>query len=470
SNNNQLHHNKCGQNPIGNFFHLSKTSSLPHNKPITKMAFSDPQPDTTSSQSRLLEISEEEEHGHNTHVSKSLNRLETFLKIFGFCQNSWFTIFLSWLCFLLIAVALPLFIFYSKTSRQYQIKTFELEILAFQSLVAAFSLLCISHNLRKYGVRKFLFVDRSHGHSCAQLDSEYANKINDFFYLLAVWLLPCLLVKTAREVIRLVYLQHDQLWQSVAVLVALTVSWTYSSVIFLSGCTLFNLVCNFQVIRFENYGKLLERDLEVSQYIEEHIRLTHYMSKISHRFRIFFVFELLVVTASLFVSLVETTGNRGLINLINGADFGVTAIVELVGLVICLHAATKVSHRAQGIVSVATRWHSLSTCASNETTSQMAVSSNGDGTEAPLPTSLDFFPQTYSESDLEAVDYVPTPTNTALSSYQKRQAFVMYLMANPGGFTVFGWRIDRALVNTIFFLEVSLAMFVLGKTITFPSQ
>ncbi|CAN1802195.1 hypothetical protein LINPERHAP1_LOCUS23276 [Linum perenne] len=282
---------------------------------------------------------------------------------------------------------------------------------------------------------------------------------SDFFYLLAVWLLPCLLVKTAREVIRLVYLQHDQLWQSVAVLVALTVSWTYSSVIFLSGCTLFNLVCNFQVIRFENYGKLLERDLEVSQYIEEHIRLTHYMSKISHRFRIFFVFELLVVTASLFVSLVETTGNRGLINLINGADFGVTAIVELVGLVICLHAATKVSHRAQGIVSVATRWHSLST-----------LSSNGDGTEAPLPTSLDFFPQTYSESDLEAVDYVPTPTNTALSSYQKRQAFVMYLMANPGGFTVFGWRIDRALVNTIFFLEVSLAMFVLGKTITFPSQ
>ncbi|CAN1801276.1 hypothetical protein LINPERHAP1_LOCUS22895 [Linum perenne] len=35
--------------------------------------------------------------------------------------------------------------------------------------------------------------------------------------------------------------------------------------------------------------------------------------------------------------------NRGLINLINGANFWVTAIVELLGLVICLHVATKVS-------------------------------------------------------------------------------------------------------------------------------
>ncbi|CAL1405783.1 unnamed protein product [Linum trigynum] len=441
------------------------------------MAFSEQQQEATlsSSQARLLEIREEEECSYDTHVSKSLNRLETFLKIFGFCQNSIFTILLSWLSFLLVAVALPLFIFhyfYSSTPNMYEIKSFELEILAFQSLVAAFSLLCISHNLRKYGVRKFLFVDRSHGH-CTQLDSEYAKKINDFFYLLAVWLLPCLLVKTAREGIRLLYLPQGPLWQSIAILIALTISWTYSSVIFLSGCTLFNLVCNFQVIRFDNYGKLLEKDLDVSEYIEEHIRLTHYMSKISHRFRIFFVFELLVVTASLFVALVETTGNHGLINLINGADFGVTAIVELVGLVICLHAATRVSHRAQGIVSVATRWHSMATCASNETSSsasQAPISGNGDCMEVSVPLSSDFFHHTYSESDLEAVDYVPIPTNTALSTYQKRQSFVMYLMANPGGFTVFGWRIDRALVNTIFFLEVSLAMFVLGKTITFPSQ
>ena len=43
---------------------------------------------------------------------------------------------------------------------------------------------------------------------------------------------------------------------------------------------------------------------------------------------------------------------------------------------------------------------------------------------------------------------------------------VMYLQSNPGGFTVFGWRVDRTLINTIFFLEISLVLFVLGKTVT----
>ncbi|KDP30953.1 hypothetical protein JCGZ_11329 [Jatropha curcas] len=73
----------------------------------------------------------------------------------------------------------------------------------------------------------------------------------------------------------------------------------------------------------------------------------------------------------------------------------------------------------------------------------------------------------YSESDLESVDYVPIPAYAqSTSSYHKRQAFVTYLQSNPGGFSVFGWRIDRTLINTIFFLEISLVLFVLGKTIT----
>ena len=46
----------------------------------------------------------------------------------------------------------------------------------------------------------------------------------------------------------------------------------------------------------------------------------------------------------------------------------------------------------------------------------------------------------------------------------------MYLQNNPGGITIFGWTVDRALINTIFFIELSLITFVLGKTIVFSSQ
>jgi hypothetical protein len=149
--------------------------------------------------------------------------------------------------------------------------------------------------------------------------------IQGFFRLLAVWLLPFLVLKTIREAVRVIYAPHHSWGQSVGILIALVVSWTYSITIYLSGCTLFNLVCNFQVIHFENYGKLLERDMDVSQYIEEHIRLTHYLSKISHRFRIFFILELLVVTASQVVALFQTTWNSEIINFINGGDFVVSA-------------------------------------------------------------------------------------------------------------------------------------------------
>lgn len=46
---------------------------------------------------------------------------------------------------------------------------------------------------------------------------------------------------------------------------------------------------------------------------------------------------------------------------------------------------------------------------------------------------------------------------------------VSYLQTNHGGITIFGWTVDRALLNTIFFIELSLITFVLGKTLVFTS-
>ena len=104
--------------------------------------------------------------------------------------------------------------------------------------------------------------------------------------------------------------------------------WCFKNKVLKISHPLFQLTVNFldlKIIHFENYGKLLERDLDVSVYIEEHIRLKHNLSKISHRFRIHLVLELLFVTASQFVALLETTGNLDIINFINGGDFAVNA-------------------------------------------------------------------------------------------------------------------------------------------------
>lgn len=164
--------------------HFSHFMEVLHNQTVA----------SSSPQTPLIILdSQQQEELNDTPLNRSLHRLETLLRIFGFCQYSVLSFTLSWVSFLLLGVALPLLaIELSPCSdcEKYEIKSFELEILVSQSLVAAISLLCISRNLRKYGLRKFLFVDRYHGHM-AQYREEYLQKINVsnpnllfFFFLL----------------------------------------------------------------------------------------------------------------------------------------------------------------------------------------------------------------------------------------------------------------------------------------------
>ncbi|CAK7327401.1 unnamed protein product [Dovyalis caffra] len=403
------------------------------------------------------------------YVDQALKKLEAYLSFLGFNQSSLTSFLLSWAAFLLIGVLLPVAILeLSQCSgcEKYQIKDFELDIVASQACLAAVSLICLSHNLRKYGIRKFLFVDRFGGHM-SRFTLLYIQQIKDSLRLLIYWSLPCFILKVVREVIRVFYVRHESWLMSTAVLISLIISWSYVSGISLSASILFHLICNLQVIHFDDYAKLLERDHDVLVFIEEHTLLRYHLSKISHRFRIFLILQFCVVTASQFVTLFLITGYSGIITAINGGDFAVSSIVQVVGIILCLHAATKISHRALGIASIASRWHALATCSHNDT-SQIRVSNSMGNLEALYPhNSLQI---NYSESDVESFDYIATPTNVQLASYMtsyhKRQAFVLYLQNNPGGITIFGWIVDRGLINTIFCIELTLVTFLLDFPIS----
>ncbi|EPS66830.1 hypothetical protein M569_07947, partial [Genlisea aurea] len=403
-------------------------------------------------------------------LDRSLVRLENFLGILGFCQYSFLRAALSWIAFFVLSIALPLVVVDLSTCvgcEKLEIESFELEIILFRAAIAAVSLLCVSRNLRKYGIRKALFFDRTLGRA-TQFRKLYIQKIRVFYRFLLTWVGICLALKSVREIYHAIYL-HNGWWLSTVLFLSSLLSWSYSTLVFLSGCALFHLVGNLQVIHFENYGKVLEQDLDVSAYIEEHMSLTYDLSKISHRFRIFLLLEFLIITACQFVTLLQTTQNVGIINLINAGDFAVLTITQLVGIVLCLNAAARISHRAQSLGSVASRWHALATCSSSSSggNNDDGSFSGGAGNEPLPPFGLRV---SYSEADLESSDFVAWPSNTQLystrSSYHKRQAFVTYVLSNTGGFTIFGWVVDRMLVNTIFFIELSLVFFVLGKTIT----
>ncbi|GJW85114.1 neuropeptides B/W receptor type like protein [Tanacetum coccineum] len=154
---------------------------------------------------------------------------------------------------------------------------------------------------------------------------------------------------------------------------------------------------------------LRDRDFFVILFslpFEEHARLRHHLSKISHRFRIYLLLVFIVVTSSQFATLFQITEFRDKVTFINGGDFAVSSIAQVVGVILCLNAAAKISHRAQGIAALASRWHALASC----------------------------------ENDMEAMSYAPLPSNAQLtsylSSYHGRQSFRQPYSPQPNDFSI----------------------------------
>ncbi|KAL8227461.1 hypothetical protein R6Q57_015045 [Mikania cordata] len=420
---------------------------------------------------QIHEQQQNEDEESSRDLDGCLQQLDFYLLLLGFNQSSYFRFGISWVTFFMIGVVLPVIVLLMITNclncDLYQVKGFELVVVSSHACLAASALLCLSHNLRKYGIRKFLFVDQYNGH-VQRFSKDYVHKISESKRALLLWFLPCLVLKLTREVIRMTYMQHESWWQSGGILVALTFSWTYATIIFLSSCLVFHLVCNLQIIHFDDYGNLLERETDILVFIEEHARLRYHLSKISHRFRIYLLLVFILVTSSQFATLFQITEFRDKVTFINGGDFAVSSIAQVAGVILCLNAAAKISHRAQGIASLASRWHALASCGPDDT-SQMRFSHRNDNVEA----ANSLLRSISSESDMEAMNYIPLPTNAQLTSYlasyHRRQAFLMYLQNNPGGITLYGWTVDRSLINTIFFIELSLVLFVFGRTTVFTT-
>lgn len=109
--------------------------------------------------------------------------------------------------------------------------------------------------------------------------------------------------------------------------------------------------------------------------------------------------------------------------------FQVSSLVQVAGITLCLNAAAKISHRAQGISSLASRWHAAVTCSSADASQIRVSSSMGNLGVASRPNTMGSVFINNSESDLESLEHITMLRNTHsgsyLSSYCKRQAFGM---------------------------------------------
>lgn len=142
------------------------------------------------------------------------------------------------------------------------------------------------------------------------------------------------------------------------------------------------------------------------------------------------------------------------------------SITLVTGLLIILRTATKITHKAQAVTSLAAKWHICATLDTFDST---------EG-ETPRHDSGQVFPVvgTDGESDgddagdeedeLDNSKLIPAYAYSTIS-FQKRQALVTYFENNRAGITVYGFTLDRSTLHSIFGFELALVLWLLGKTI-----
>ncbi|KAF6159169.1 hypothetical protein GIB67_032786 [Kingdonia uniflora] len=300
---------------------------------------------------------------------------------------------LSWSLFFLLAIAVPILSHFflacpdcdGRLNRPYD-GVVQLSL----SGVATLSFLCLSRFVKKYGLRRFLFLDKLCGES-EKVRQGYTEQLNRSLTLLSFFVLPCFVAEGSYKIwwyasgaSRIPFLGNIYASDATACILELS-SWLYRTSIFFLVCVLFRLICYLQILRLQDFAQVFQEESDVGSVLKEHLRIRRQLKIISHRYRGFIMFALLIVTASQLASLLSTTRP--------GADVSIFRAGEL--------AVSLLNH--------------------------------------PSVTST-------RESDIIIVS-------------------ITYFENNRAGITAFGFMLDRSWLHTVFGIEMSLVLWLLGKTI-----
>ncbi|XXG81937.1 hypothetical protein AAC387_Pa09g2465 [Persea americana] len=394
--------------------------------------------------------------------------------------------FISWTIFFVLAIAVPSLSHFvlscpncDKGHRRPYDSTVQLSL----TVIAALSFICLSRFVRKYGLRRFLFLDKLREES-EEVRYGYTEQLNTSFKLLSIFVVPCFCAESAYKIwwycsgaSRIPFLGNVYLSDPIACVLELC-SWLYRTSIFFLVCVLFHLICHLQILRLQDFTRVFTQESDVVSMLTEHMRIEKHLRIISHRFRSFILLTLFFVTASQFASLLNTTKSHADVNIFRAGELALCSMGLVTGLFICLRSAAKITHKAQAITCHAAKWHVCATIDSFDTIDCEAPSPTHI-TDAPpphrrpppslVPSSQDHHhdvDDSSEDSDSSCSDSKFLPLNAAITiSFQKRQALVTYFENNRAGITVFGFMLDRAGIQIIFGIEMSLVLWLLGKTV-----
>ncbi|XP_009348304.2 uncharacterized protein LOC103939933 [Pyrus x bretschneideri] len=410
-----------------------------------------------------------------SHARDELHSFRSYLRWMCVDQSSVWRACLSWFMFILFGIVVPAvshFLFGCAACDSKHKRPYDSVVQLSLSSVASLSFVCLTRFVKKFGLRRFLFFDKLYDES-ETVRKGYTAQLNRSLQLLCFFVIPIFAIESvykiwwyASEATQIPFLGSVYVSAAVACVMELC-SWLYRTTVIFLVCVLFRLICYLQILRLQDFATMFEVDSDVGSVLSEHLRIRRHLRIISHRCRAFILWSLILVTGSQFALLLITTKSSAKENLdvYRAGELVLCSITLVTGLFILLRSATKITHKAQAVTCLAAKWHVCATldsfdAAAAEITSGRALA-EAVGTERG---ESDNEEGDADEDELDNTKLIPSYAYSTIS-FQKRQALVTYFENNRAGITIFGFTLDRTTLHTIFMLELSLVLWLLGKTV-----
>ncbi|KFK28797.1 hypothetical protein AALP_AA7G049500 [Arabis alpina] len=394
--------------------------------------------------------------------------------VLWFDQSNRSTALLSWSVFFLLVVIVPMishFLLVCSDCDFHHRRPYDAVVQLSLSIFAGISFVSLSIWSRKFGMRRFLFLDKLLDFS-DKVRIGYEAEIQRSMKRLMIFVLPSLTLEAIYRIWwyisgsqEIPYIINPILSHVIACTLQLS-SWLYRNSVFIIVCILYQITCHLQTLRLDDFARCFASEItDVGSALAEHQKIRRNLRIVSHRFRRFILLSLILVTATQFMALLTTIRASVAVNIYEVGELMLCSLSLVTGVFICLRSATKITHKAQSVTSLAAKWNVCATVDSfdnldGETPTASMIEAQITPCGA-FDTSDD--EEGEGDDDLDNTKIHPIYANTI--SYQKRQALVTYLENNKAGITVYGFLVDRSWLHTIFGIELALILWLLNKTI-----
>ncbi|KAJ8754985.1 hypothetical protein K2173_015497 [Erythroxylum novogranatense] len=407
-----------------------------------------------------------------SHAYDELHSFRKYLQLMCVDQSNVWTACLSWSIFLLFTFVVPAishFVLACSSCDSKHKRPYDAVVQLSLSSVATLSFICLTKFVRKYGLRRFLFFDKLCDES-ETVRKGYTDRLNSSLKIVSCFVGPCFIAECGYKIwwyasgaSQIPFLGNVVLSDAVACIMELC-SWLYRTTVIFLVCVLFRLICHLQILRLQDFAQVFQVDSDVESILSEHLRIRRHLRIISHRYRAFVLLALILVTGSQFASLLITTKSGAIVDIYRAGELALCSITLLAGIMVMLRSATKITHKAQAITSLAAKWHICATLDTFEST-EGETPTTGIGQVFPtVGTDGDSSDAGDEEDELDNTKLIPAYAYSTIS-FQKRQALVTYFENNRAGITVYGFTLDRTSLHTIFSVELALVLWLLGKTV-----